>query len=258
MSDAGAYPKLIKRFDDHKTRKQGSQDLLYVTGEQVITRLNDVLGVTGWSWRILREGTTDVEAWVLGELTATIDGVTVTRQHYGNQGLKRGQHAVEDLFKAANTDAIKKAATTIGVGLYLYDSDERREVEQEMRDQARNGGRSQGLGGIPQYQKPAEKTAPLAPVTPIRDGATTPPAGAASPSSSTEGTTVSAGDDKPLKTKAQLVDDMNRGIAMARTLGLEPADVDPTAMNRADIENVIKSLAKQIKIVKAARAEAAS
>ena len=28
--------------------------------------------------------------------------------------------------------AIKKAATTIGVGLYLYDSDERREVEREL------------------------------------------------------------------------------------------------------------------------------
>lgn len=54
------------------------------------------------------------------------------------------------------------------------------------------------------------------------------------------------------------MDDMNRGIAMARSLGLEPADVDPATMNRADIEAIIKSLAKQIKIVKAAKAEAAS
>lgn len=248
----GTYGKLAERFpaEAHKTRKQGGQDLVYVTGEMVISRLNEALGVTGWSWRVVREGMTDVEAWVLGELTATIDGQTITRQHYGNQDVKRGQHGVADLFKAANTDAIKKAATTIGVALYLYDEDERREVQAEMREQARNGG------------KPAPKSqaapAPLAPITPIREGATTPPAGAASPSSSGTATDASGGTDKPLKTKAQLVDDMNRGIAMARSLGLDPADPDPATMNRADLENTIKELARQIKIVKAAKAEAAS
>lgn len=152
----GTYGKLAERFpaEAHKTRKQGGQDLVYVTGEMVISRLNEALGVTGWSWRVVREGMTDVEAWVLGELTATIDGQTITRQHYGNQDVKRGQHGVADLFKAANTDAIKKAATTIGVALYLYDEDERREVQAEMREQARSGNR-------PQTPKPTQEPTPI-------------------------------------------------------------------------------------------------
>ena len=59
----GTYGKLAERFpaEAHKTRKQGGQDLVYVTGEMVISRLNEALGVTGWSWRVVREGMTDVE-----------------------------------------------------------------------------------------------------------------------------------------------------------------------------------------------------
>lgn len=127
------YQRLAARFDNHSTRMQGGTDLIYLTGEQVITRMNDVLGPTGWSFRVVREGSTETEAWVLGELVATIDGTAVMRQQYGNQDLARGQHATTDLFKAACTDAIKKAATTIGIGLYLYDADERRAVQAEMR-----------------------------------------------------------------------------------------------------------------------------
>lgn len=127
------YERLAARFDTHATRKQGGTELIYLTGEQVITRMNEVLGPTGWSFRVVSQGTTDMEAWVLGELVATIDGVAVLRQQYGNQDLARGQHSTTDLFKAACTDAIKKAATTIGVGLYLYDADERRAVQAEMR-----------------------------------------------------------------------------------------------------------------------------
>lgn len=137
MSDNGVYQKLAARFDKHQTRKQAGTDLTYLTGEQVVSRLNEVLGVTGWSFRVVREGVTDTEAWVLGELTSTIDGVMVTRQQYGNQELMRGQRATSDLFKSACTDAVKKAATTIGIGLYLYDQDERREVEAEMRQASR-------------------------------------------------------------------------------------------------------------------------
>jgi hypothetical protein len=133
------YERLAKRFppEAHKKRKQGSAELTYVTGEMVISRLNEVLGLAGWSFSVLREGSTEVEAWVLGEMVVTIDGTTITRQQYGNQDVMRGSRATSDLFKSAATDALKKCATTIGVGLYLYDEDERREVEQEMREAAR-------------------------------------------------------------------------------------------------------------------------
>jgi hypothetical protein len=155
MSDNGVYQQLAERFpaEDHKTRKQGGRDLTYRPGEKVIGRLNKVLGFD-WSFRVVNQGATDVEAWVLGELSVTIDGSVVTRQQYGNQDLARGQHATTDLYKSAATDALKKAATTIGIGLYLYDEDERREVEAEMREASR--------------PKPAPRPAPP---TPIRDAA---------------------------------------------------------------------------------------
>jgi recombination DNA repair RAD52 pathway protein len=219
MSDQTTYQRLAERFaaSSHKTRKQGGADLTYVTGEMVISRLNEVLGFD-WSFRIVREGQTDIEAWVLGELVATIDGKEVSRQHYGNQELTRGSRSTSDLYKSAATDALKKCATTLGIALYLYDEDERREVEAEMRAEKRNG-----------TPKPA----------------TSAPAQAAA---------VATGvDPTPLKTKVELVADLQKGLEYARSLGLDPAEQDPTRMNRADIENVIEALRSQCRAALAER-----
>lgn len=222
----GTYGKLAERFpaEAHKTRKQGGQDLVYVTGEMVISRLNEALGVTGWSWRVVREGMTDVEAWVLGELTATIDGKTITRQHYGNQDVKRGQHGVADLFKAANTDAIKKAATTIGVALYLYDEDERREVQAEMREQARNGNR-------PQPAKPAPEP------TPIQKAR-----------AAAELTGAPAPDDG----RADAVAKCQKVMRMALAAGLDFEQRDPTRMSTQDVQDYGKALADLIRAARQA------
>lgn len=221
----GTYGKLAERFpaEAHKTRKQGGQDLVYVTGEMVISRLNEALGVTGWSWRVVREGMTDVEAWVLGELTATIDGQTITRQHYGNQDVKRGQHGVADLFKAANTDAIKKAATTIGVALYLYDEDERREVQAEMRDQARAGNR------------PAPKPAPEP--TPIQKAR-----------AAAELTGAPPQDDG----RADAVAKCQKVMRMALAAGLDFEQRDPTTMATQDVQAYGKALADLIRAARQA------
>jgi len=222
----GTYGKLAERFpaEAHKTRKQGGQDLVYVTGEMVISRLNEALGVTGWSWRVVREGMTDVEAWVLGELTATIDGKTITRQHYGNQDVKRGQHVLADLFKAANTDAIKKAATTIGVALYLYDEDERREVQAEMREQARNGNR-------PQPAKPAPEP------TPIQKAR-----------AAAELTGAPAPDDG----RADAVAKCQKVMRMALAAGLDFEQRDPTRMSTQDVQDYGKALADLIRAARSA------
>ena len=237
MSD-DLYQRLARRFETHKTVNKGGSDQTYVPAADVIERLNQELGLTGWSFVVVREGFTATEAWVLGELTATIDGVQVKRQQYGNEPITMGrsEKATGDLLKKAGTDALKKCATLIGVAAYLYDEDERREVQAEMREQARSGNRPQRTVGDDVRERAEARVVVNA-----------------------AGVVTKANEEpKQLKAKAQLVDDMNRGIAMARSLGLEPADVDPAAMNRADIEGVIKELARQIKIVKAAQAGAAS
>jgi hypothetical protein len=244
------YQRLAARFaaEDHKTRKQGGRDLTYLPGEKVIGRLNDVLGFS-WSFRVVNQGASEVEAWVLGELSATIDGATVTRQQYGNQDLARGQHATTDLYKSAATDALKKCATTIGVGLYLYDEDERREVEQEMRD-ARRGGTKSGTvservreaGNARYIEKDGRVVKSNAPIPPKVDAAAK----------------LTGADPTALKTKAELVADLKKGLEYARSLGLDPDDVDPAPMNRADIEETIASLRKMCRDVLAERKRQAS
>jgi hypothetical protein len=100
--------------------------LSYITGEQVARRLNEVLGVGGWSFRILRHDINPEadEAWALGELVAEIGERTVVRQQFGSQKLRRSRTTGAPLdlgfdLKGASTDAMKKCASLLGVGLYL-------------------------------------------------------------------------------------------------------------------------------------------
>jgi hypothetical protein len=118
--------RLAEPFDVTFTDVRGGVELRYVSGEQVVRRLNEVLGVAGWSFRILRHeihAEAD-EAWALGELVAEIDGRRVVRQQFGSQKLKRSRSTGTPLdigfdLKGAATDAMKKCASLLGVGLYL-------------------------------------------------------------------------------------------------------------------------------------------
>src|SRR5207302_4655236 len=90
------------------------------------TRLNETLGFLNWSFRIVEHGihAEADECWALGELTVTIDGRTVTRQQFGSQKVKRSRSSGTPLdigfdLKGAATDALKKCASLLGVGLYL-------------------------------------------------------------------------------------------------------------------------------------------
>jgi hypothetical protein len=120
------YAQLAAPFDVTFRDVRGGVALTYISGEQVVTRLNEVLGVDGWSFRILRH---DIhveadEAWALGEIVADIDGKTVTRQQFGSQKIRRSRGTGTPLdlgfdLKGASTDAMKKCASLLGVGLYL-------------------------------------------------------------------------------------------------------------------------------------------
>lgn len=128
------YQALAARFDplEHGTLpKAGGQT--YVPWNLINHRLNVVLGVEKWSFRILREGFTASECWVLGELTATIRETETVRQQYGVSPLTG-----DDVIKKAGTDALKKCAQVLGVALYLTDADERAEVKAEMAAARRN------------------------------------------------------------------------------------------------------------------------
>lgn len=106
----------------------------YHEGEAIITHLNYALGPDGWDWDWLDQGF-DVEGdnvWVLGKLTARFLGhadaddgyktTTATKTVKGWKAVSRKKNggALYQLgqdYKAADTDALKRAARLLGVGL---------------------------------------------------------------------------------------------------------------------------------------------
>lgn len=106
----------------------------YHEGEAIIRHLNYALGPDGWDWEWLNQGL-DVEAdavWVLGKLTARFcvlnpseEGVLTTQATKTVKGWKtvsrkktdRSMYQLGDDYKGADTDALKRAARLLGVGL---------------------------------------------------------------------------------------------------------------------------------------------
>lgn len=120
------YDKLSEPFDVIHDLKGKP----YLTGEQVVSRLNEVLGFDHWSFRILEHGFDEGadELWALGELTVWTESASIARQQFGSQKPNRykADSKIIDLgfdMKGAATDALKKCASLIGVGLYLLEKD---------------------------------------------------------------------------------------------------------------------------------------
>lgn len=109
---------LEEPFDSSEIRQRpgaGGSMLDYVEGHAVIGRLNACLE-SQWSFAVLQYQIQDDEVLVLGELRAA----GVCKQQFGSAS--RNQSLGDDC-KAAATDALKKAATLLGVGLHLYRRD---------------------------------------------------------------------------------------------------------------------------------------
>jgi hypothetical protein len=126
------FPKEVE-----STLRKGGASLTYIPISEVISRLNNVLGVDGWSYAVKgchRDSITP--DWIIAHvtLTAIIDGSVVHKDGFGGQEVKymKGGDKPLDLgneFKGAVSDALKKAAQALGVGIYLARSDEALELE---------------------------------------------------------------------------------------------------------------------------------
>ncbi|MBC2711138.1 MAG: hypothetical protein HGJ94_09130 [Desulfosarcina sp.] len=97
----------------------------YIEGHAVVQRLNDAFDAN-WSFTIIRHEilTETDEAIVIGELKAG----DVVKTQFGSSRITRARESgdiisLADDLKAAATDALKKAATLLGVGLHLYRND---------------------------------------------------------------------------------------------------------------------------------------
>lgn len=122
-----------------KTLSKSGTRLTYIPVSEVINRLNKVLGVDMWSFHInaCRRDEADpdfVTAHVT--LTATIGNTFVSRDGIGGQKIKRTKAGdivdLGDEMKGAVSDALKKAAQTLGIGLYLARSEEAMDIEEAM------------------------------------------------------------------------------------------------------------------------------
>lgn len=136
------YPALAEPFPQEmeRTVNKGGTALTYIPVSEVINRLNKVLGVDNWSFTIIRceRDAADpdfVVAHVRIEYFVT-EFRSVSRDGFGGQKIKRTKQGqildLGDEFKGAISDALKKAAQTLGVGLYLARSDDAMEIEQAM------------------------------------------------------------------------------------------------------------------------------
>ena len=103
-----------------KQRKGRNGILDYVEGHTVIARLNAALD-GGWSFEVVAHEVRDDEVLVLGKLTAA----GIVKMQFGASQVTRDREtktalSLGDDLKAAATDALKKCATFLGVGLHLY------------------------------------------------------------------------------------------------------------------------------------------
>lgn len=141
---------LSEPFDPSVERqlKKGGTSLTYIPVSEVISRLNRVLGVDMWSYEIIscKRDTLDPDYIVAHiRLTATFvptessPALTVVKDGIGGQKIKRTKNGdivdLGDEMKGAVSDALKKAAQHLGVGIYLARSEEAIYLEQA-EDQA--------------------------------------------------------------------------------------------------------------------------
>lgn len=106
-------PELIKQ-----RQGQGGKTLSYVETHAVIARLNE--GCDAWSFEVVEHQVLDDEVIVVGKLNA--DGVV--KMAFGGSSITRDRDgrplSIADDLKSAASDAIKKSASLLGVGLELY------------------------------------------------------------------------------------------------------------------------------------------
>lgn len=124
----------------------GGKSLSYLSGSTITDLLNEAFGYL-WSWEQLEQWIEKSQpkfnpkydkepvpqgpvAHVKGRLTVHLpqeDGTVfnIVKTGYGSKAIMGTQIDQESIFKAAGTDALKKAASLFGIGLELYrDEDE--------------------------------------------------------------------------------------------------------------------------------------
>lgn len=140
------YEKLAKPFPKEVEGKypKAGKTFTFIPVSEIVARLNNVLGVGVWSLTVVScERDADEREYIIAhvQITATIDGSFVTKDGFGGTTINRRKssdglgsiEALENDYKTAISDAFKKAASLLGVGLYLSRSEEALELEEQQQ-----------------------------------------------------------------------------------------------------------------------------
>lgn len=111
------FPKEVERQLD-----KGGTTLTYIPVSEVIVRLNEAFGILGWSYTIVKCERDILDPdFLVAHVRMTV--VDTTRDGNGGQKIKRNKAGeiidLGDEYKGAVSDALKKAAQSFGIGLYL-------------------------------------------------------------------------------------------------------------------------------------------
>lgn len=130
------YERLTEKFPEKYLKRrilnEGAKEekvVEYIGGDKVVERLNEVFGIMNWNFTI-SDRIIDVDIGhiaILGRLVVIENGQETVREQWGSSVIDTYTNGrvvcLGDNIKAATTDALKKCATLVGVGLYLYDSE---------------------------------------------------------------------------------------------------------------------------------------
>ena len=141
MSDM--YQQLSEPFPQEMVRSinKSGVNLLYIPVSEVTNRLNKVLGVGKWSCTVIKCERDAIDTdWIMAHVRidwyATDEYMAISRDGIDGAKImrtKQGQIVdLGDAYKSAQSNAFKKAAQSLGVGLYLSRTDDAIEIEQAM------------------------------------------------------------------------------------------------------------------------------
>lgn len=162
--------QLQEPFPAEMLRFNQAKGLTYIPISEVIARMNRVLGFENWSYEVVRAWREpDHPDWCLAHvsLRVAIGDKVIERAGYGGQQIKKKKSGdvvdLGDEFKGAVSDALKKAAQSLGVGLELARTEEAKRWEEEAAAEAAMSPEAvaafEQLSGITKQMNAEEKSA---------------------------------------------------------------------------------------------------
>jgi len=145
--------QLARRFPDSMIEKKpGKFEAAYISHGVITSRLLEVLGPFDWSIAKVITNADGIAVGCIGRLEVEVDGRPVVVEEVGDIE-HVGPNSASNL-KNASSDALKRAAMRLGLGLHLWVGDAHyyldKSLEKRLRDAESDGTGTAGTGATPE------------------------------------------------------------------------------------------------------------